>query len=36
MKKKWILVADASKARLLQLDRGRLKEIADHTHPQGA
>lgn len=31
----WILVADASKARLLHLKRGNLEEIGDYTHPEG-
>lgn len=31
----WILVADASKARLIQMDGKHLEEIADFTHPEG-
>jgi protein required for attachment to host cells len=33
--KKWILVADASRARLLQWETEHFLEIADFTHPEG-
>lgn len=33
--KSWILVSDASKARLIQMEGKHLEEIGDYTHPEG-